>query len=260
MNLKDKIIAFDIDGTIANNTHCPSIYTIDKINELVKQGYTIILSTGRGAPTSKKIYDDFNLNSYCVFCNGALVYNPSTKEILKGKPIPKSVVKKVLTNNELLNMFAEISFLGKETIYCLNNTITYIETQPVDIKEILNQDIYNIDIILKNKDDQKRVQSIIGTFNPNYSYFYWVFAGEIRSNKIDKVDGLKEVLKYYHKTSKDLIYFGDNQIDIHSLRFAKYSIAMANSNEEVKSNAKQITKLTNDEDGAIKHLLEMIEN
>ena len=70
----------------------------------------------------------------------------------------------------------------------------------------------------------------------------------------------KEVLKYYHKTSKDLIYFGDNQIDIHSLRFAKYSIAMANSNEEVKSNAKQITKLTNDEDGAIKHLLEMIEN
>ena len=262
MNLKDKIIAFDIDGTLANKTGTPSQYTIDIVSKLVEEGYTIILSTGRGVPSSQTIYDLLKLNTYCVYCNGALVYNPSTKEVLKGKPIPKQLIKDFLANEMALSLIKDASFLTKEEMYSLNGTVETRDgkkVKPFDLKKILSEDVYNIDVIANNKEDQKQLQNILTTLHPDYAYYYWVYFGEIRNINYDKVDGLKEVLKYYNKTSQDLIYFGDNEIDIHALRFAKYSIAMINANDDVKQAAKEITKIHHDEDGAIKHLLEMLD-
>ena len=56
MNLKDKIIAFDIDGTLARNDSNPSQYSIDVIADLVNKGYNITLVTGRNIISSVKIY------------------------------------------------------------------------------------------------------------------------------------------------------------------------------------------------------------
>ena len=41
MGLKDKIIAFDIDGTLARNSSIPSLYTINEITRLINEGYHI---------------------------------------------------------------------------------------------------------------------------------------------------------------------------------------------------------------------------
>lgn len=258
MNLKDKIIAFDIDGTIANNTHFPSTYTIETIKKLSLEGYHIVLATGRPSMNSTKIYHLLNLDTFGIFSNGSFIYNIKTKQIIKDKPIAKNVIKQFFHNKELLEMLQEVAVFTLNNSYSLNGTIDYIETKPIDLKQILKEKVYNIEIMVKDSKNQERIKEIINRFNKNYSYYYWIFAGEIRNKKADKIEGFKTLLKYYGKTKKDLVFFGDSGIDNKSLKYAKYSIAMKNACDDVKQNAKEITKFDNDNDGAIKHLLEMI--
>ena len=73
MNLKDKIIAFDIDGTLARSDSNPSQYSIDVLKDLINDGYNITLVTGRNIISSVKIYRKCGMKIAGVFCNGALV-------------------------------------------------------------------------------------------------------------------------------------------------------------------------------------------
>ena len=56
MNLKDKIIAFDIDGTLARGDSNPSEYSFEVLKNLINEGYNITLVTGRNIISSVKIY------------------------------------------------------------------------------------------------------------------------------------------------------------------------------------------------------------
>ena len=58
MNLKDKIIAFDIDGTLARNDANPSEYSIEVLKDLVNKGYDITLVTGRNIISRNSRPDD----------------------------------------------------------------------------------------------------------------------------------------------------------------------------------------------------------
>ena len=83
MNLKDKIIALDIDGTITEDCTLPSIETCNQINRLIQQGYNIVLMTGRGYATIKQVYENCKMNTYCVVFNGSYVFNPTTNDVIK---------------------------------------------------------------------------------------------------------------------------------------------------------------------------------
>ena len=56
-----------------------------------------------------------------------------------------------------------------------------------------------------------------------------------------------------------MIFFGDGENDAELLFYANIGIAMKNAEFAAKICADEITMLTNDEDGAVKHLLKMIE-
>ena len=70
---------------------------------------------------------------------------------------------------------------------------------------------------------------------------------------------MEELLKYYNKTNEDLIFFGDGENDKELLEFAGIGVAMKNAADDVKEVADQVTEFDNDNDGAIKHLLKMLE-
>ena len=56
-----------------------------------------------------------------------------------------------------------------------------------------------------------------------------------------------------------MIFIGDSDNDIELLKVANISVAMKNANENVKKVAKEITTFTNLEDGAVKYLLNKLD-
>ncbi len=258
-NLKDKIIAFDIDGTLARGNSFLSSFTIQTIQDLVKQGYHITLVTGRSIVSMIDIYQQCHLNSVCVLCNGALVYHPTTKEKLRNVTIPFSILDSLTQNEELMDKIQDIlveidyntySLTGKGWSHC-----DFIG----DFKKTLPSEPNALVIMVKDPSFQKDVAKIINT-HPDYHYRYWTSIGEFYNLHFSKKEGVEIMLDYYHKTKDDLIFFGDGENDREIMEYAGLSIAMKNADETTKKSANLVSDYSNEEDGAILYLLKMIAN
>jgi len=83
-------LATDYDGTIAHDELVPSS-TIDAINRLRQSGRKIILVTGRELPDLARVFHHFEIFDLIVAENGAVLYNPATREkrILAERPPDK---------------------------------------------------------------------------------------------------------------------------------------------------------------------------
>lgn len=259
MNLKDKIIALDIDGTITEDCTMPSEKTYKQISKLIKEGYNIVLITGRGYATIKEIYESCNMNTFCVIYNGAVVFNPSTKEVIRDVKFPKNYLFDLMENEEFKKLDCEVMIEQEDKVYSLTGYPWY-KTQIVGkFNDNLKDDIYCVNIRVNDPNKHQIVEKIVNN-SEHYRYRYWYYQGEVYCLNYTKKDGAETLLKHYNKTFEDLIFIGDSDNDLEILRAAKVGVAMKNATDNAKTCADQITKYSVHEDGAIRHLLEMIEN
>ncbi len=128
-----------------------------------------------------------------------------------------------------------------------------------DFHQNLKKEPCSLNIIAKSIDQQEKIKAIITSLK-NYNYRYWNLQGEVYNAEFSKKEGLNHLLDYYHKTEDDLIFFGDASNDKSALMYAKYSVAMKNANDEIKKISRYVSDYTNEEDGAIRFLLKLIEN
>lgn len=258
MNLKDKIIALDVDGTIAIDGKLPNQQTYDSISNLIKQGYNIVLITGRGYATIKKIYERCNMNSFCVIYNGAKVYNPKTDEVLLNNAFPFRYLFDLLENEEFLSLVDDVMVEQDDKVYSLNGIHDWATDMIIgEFNDKLEDNIHAVNLLSLNYDNHQKIKEIV-IKNRNYDYRYWNKLGEIYCLNYTKKDGAEVLLKYYNKTFDDLIFIGDSDNDIEILKAAGIGIAMKNATESAKKSADVITEYSVYEQGAIKHLLKMI--
>lgn len=258
MSIKDKIIAFDIDGTLALNNACVSNFSINHIQNLIKEGYHICLVTGRSIVSSIDIYRQCKMNSLCVLCNGALVYDPVTDHKIRNVTIPYSVVDELTSNQFLMDKIDDLLIEIDYETYALTGKIWKNVNYIGDFKKTLKSEPNAIVVMVKDPSYQQDVANIINQ-SLDYHYRYWYKQGEFYNIHFSKKEGVEEMLKYYNKTSEDLIFFGDGENDRELLQFAKRGIAMKNADDITKTYANEITDFTNEENGAVLYLLKIIE-
>lgn len=257
MNLINKIIAFDLDGTLARNNGSPSNYTYETITNLVKQGYHICIVTGRQWISAHQIYENCNLNSACVLCNGAFVYDPTKDLTIRKVTMSKEEVFSYVDNLRLKELIKDLMCEIDMNTYSLYGFPWNPKEIIGDFHQTLKDNPSSLNIIAKSFENQEEIKKIICQ-NPNYNYRYWNLQGEVYSTKFSKKEGVEELLKYYNKTAEDLVFFGDAENDLETLKFAKYGIAMKNASNDIKKVSKYVTDFDNENDGAIKFLLKLI--
>jgi HAD superfamily hydrolase (TIGR01484 family) len=71
MDNQIKVIISDLDGTLLNLEHQIADYTKTVFQELHKQGYLIIIATGRHHLDAMPIVDTLGFPTYLVTSNGA---------------------------------------------------------------------------------------------------------------------------------------------------------------------------------------------
>ena len=257
MNLKDKIIALDVDGTITEDCTLPSIETCNQINDLINKGYNIILITGRGFATIKQIYDNCKMNTYCVVFNGSYVFNPITNHVIKNNAFEKGYFNSLINNETFMECIDDLMIEYKDSIYSLNGHNCYGDQKTSKLDLSFNGNVYCVNTKVSDPSMHKIIEKIVNK-HPIYKYRYWYHLGEIYNTAITKKDGAEALLKHFNKTFDDLIFIGDSDNDVEILRAAGLGVAMKNGTESAKLAADEITKFDVKEDGAIKHLLEMI--
>ena len=86
-------LACDYDGTLAADGRVDE-ETLDALRRLARTGRSLILVTGRELPDLQKAFDGLDVFDWVVAENGALLYEPeSREEIPVSEPVPSQFVK-----------------------------------------------------------------------------------------------------------------------------------------------------------------------
>lgn len=256
--MNPKLIALDVDGTLLNDAHQLSENNRKVIQRLVEQGMKLVLCTGRGSPSAVPVMKKLNQRGVMITHNGS-----ST----------------ITTEGEILHEFTfDIQQIAGLIDYCrsrgihfdLNTSMNmYIEHSPADAVHMYEQFMVNPDLIA----DAKQLSEPITKFTmfadqatmdlvekdwPSQSHeLRFIRSGDnfidVMRSDVTKGLALQKLAALWGIDREEIVAMGNYYNDIEMLRFAGRGVAVANSPDEVKLAADEVT-VSNNED-AVYHIL-----
>ena len=249
--LKNYLIAIDLDGTVIDNGTIIDDESFKVLKELSINNY-VLIATGRPFRSSIKYYNLLTLNTPIINYNGAYIHNPKDctyKETMI--TIPRNELIQLIDDNKdlILNAFCEI-----------RDDIFLLELDDL-VKPFLDLDGGNLHIgsfkdILYNNSNGAILFSKTEHFDKIKAYidnnfedllvrpwdFDGVFVIEVYNKMISKAKAIEDIRKYYNIDKKHTIAFGDGNNDLEMLLEVNYGVAMGNSSKLLLNNAKYKTK------------------
>lgn len=258
----NKLIGIDLDGTLLGEDKKISEFTKQTLSEVIKYNHQVVIVTGRSYFGAKKYHNELKLKTPLISLNGALISLPDGSEIKKS--LPKKLVMDVY--NDLNKYFLTALFNCSNKMYTINHNadLEYLfngalitESYIFDKNKIAKEDILNI-VVLISEEHKESFESYFEKLPINCRYwgshegqlFY-----DIHLRNVSKATALREVLRLYNLSKKDLVAFGDGPNDLEMLQYANDGIAMKNASKEIKEQVKEITDHDNDNDGVARYLI-----
>ncbi len=259
----NKIMAFDIDGTLLTQDHKILDSTKASIKKLQNAGYHTIICTGRIYYHSVEIAKEIGNIDYIVSCNGAQIYDVQNKEVIYTRPHDPKNAEIII--NELDNIGVGAVIYGEHDIYYFHHendstSLKLFEGFYRNFKKHLNSAELK-DFIKDNKilkvllyfQDVDKAGIVTKRLREQFKDVAYVVRGsasavEFSVKGVSKATGVREILKRLSLSPNDLIAIGDSENDIEVLKMANLGIAMGNALEVVKKASDVITK-SNDEHG-----------
>ncbi|MFU0823568.1 sugar-phosphatase [Clostridium sp.] len=252
-----KLIALDMDGTLLDKNNIISKENQQAIKKAKDKGVKIVLATGRTLKGIKPYLEELDItdgNNYCVTCNGSIVINSSTNEI----------ITKVLLNYEDLLYLYKLSKKLNIYIHALttSNCITPICNKYTKIEANMNRvSIEEVDfntisgpleiIKILFVGPEEKISLAINTLPKEVydkytvvrSYPYFL---EFMHKEVNKGTGVESLAKKLHIKPSEIICVGDAENDLHMIKYAGLGVAMENAFPNVKKAADYITYSNNE--------------
>ena len=268
MDMKYKIIALDIDGTLTNSKKIITDATKEKIMEFQRSGGKVILASGRPTmgivPHAEKL-ELSKYGGYILSFNGGCMIDCKSGEILFQQKLPLNVIPEIMdiikdypvgintyegeniiagkTINEYTELEARINGMN---IKFVDDFVGYVS---FDVNKCLLQGDPSV-ILELEKILSEKYKGRLSIFKSE-SFFL-----EIVPYGIDKAMSIDRLLKMTGIRTEECIACGDGFNDISMIKYAGLGVAMSNAKQPVKDAADYIT-LSNDQDG-IAHLLKKV--
>ncbi|MBU3113942.1 Cof-type HAD-IIB family hydrolase [Clostridium lacusfryxellense] len=262
--IKYKWCVCDMDGTLLNSNNAISKENEVALKKLQEMGVEVIIATGRVDLMVKVYIKQLGLKGPVISCNGGLIRNIATGEILYSKVMDKIVVKEIIdycmtSNVDFIIYTDEIIYsnknnrLGKR--YEDRNKLLSKEMQ-VPIKYVDKNIIENLDdidalkvlLVCEKHEEVLVLEKYFSKYDDLTVVSSSICLLDIMAPNISKGNALEILSKKLGVDLSEIIVFGDNYNDMEMFKCAGMPIAMGNSVEEIKSQAKYITK-SNDESG-----------
>lgn len=271
-----KLVVLDMDGTLLNSRKEVSKENQNALKMVQEKGILVAIATGRIFTSARFYAKILGIKAPIIACNGALVRDDSTNEVLDINPINKEAVLKVIHSFRKHNVYFHI--YDEEKIYVEKlgfSSAIYdawnedqSEENKIHIEKLedaydyfKNKDI-NILKMMAVDDDNSKIESIrkdlegIADISLDKS---WHNNLEVMSKGVSKGKGIDMLRKIYKVRPDEIIAFGDNFNDLSMKDYVGTFVAMGNAEEYVKNKADYVTT-SNDDSGVAKGIEELVIN
>ena len=266
-----KHIVSDIDGTLLNDNGELGSESKKLVMELMKQGVSISLATGRLHSATTEIAKELSLNGYIISLDGALIKSyKDDKTIFQSFLKTRHVKKAISISNDLL----------VNIVLCHDSSIYYTEYNSVIpsllskygalYKQVKSYQDYlsgTLEIVCASdmKGSIKKMEERFDfpfSIGCSTSYFRSkknenIFYLEIRKAGSSKGKALERLLKHVSIKPEQTAVIGDWYNDITMFHTKAIKVAVANAIPELLNVADYVTGKTNNEDG-IAEFFEMV--
>jgi Cof subfamily protein (haloacid dehalogenase superfamily) len=251
-----RLVASDLDGTLLRPDGTISKQTITLLQDIQRAGITVVLVSAQPPRIVRKIAQMARVTGLAICSNGAIIYDLDQESIIQHTCLlPKLATYLVHTlRREIPNLcFACESGLAFqcEPDYLrlcqiqelfppsINDALVFCK-EPI-IKLIALHPTYTVEDLFKLTTAHLVDKEVAITYS-SVSFL------EISAAGTHKAGALAWLCKKLGITASEVIAFGDMPNDISMLRWAGYSVAVANAHPDVQREADEIT-LSNGEDG-----------
>ncbi len=274
--MKISCAVFDLDGTLLTPENKISETDLSTLHALSKKGVKIIIATGRSELQIKEYISALGIADPVITCNGGVIINPITREIIHQKFLKSEDAEAMLRALELEG--TDYLFYTPDFVYHtysserVNFYLAYNESTneefhvPIRVaseypKEKGFEDVLKILV----HDDIERISELEERFNRNNSLTF-VSSGrdpagrdliDIMPDATSKGNAIRILAEYLDIPISEIVAFGDSPNDADMLLSAGFSVAMGNADDSIKQIADFVT-LPNDQNGithALRHIM-----
>lgn len=250
-----KLIASDIDETIIDHNRLVPKRNKKAIKAAQDKGVIVMLATGRGPYEIFDIPDQAGViadDRFVICCNGAVIMNVKTKEIIDVLAMDFSYAKKIFEYAYKNKLTFYLYTLDKK--YGINlSDETLIAESHINLIEGDNIDFLEGQTVLKTiikNSNMNQLQALevdiarITDYDLEISYSSNMYM-EINAKGVNKAIALKKIADHYGIDMKNVMAIGDNYNDVAMLEEAGTAIAVRNARLQVKQSADYVTQADN---------------
>ncbi len=265
---------FDLDGTLLTSENCISEHDKSTLKALSRQGVHIIIATGRTDLHILRFLHELDISDPVIACNGGLISNPITKEVIHRSRMNPQDVDAIVT--AALEEKRDFILYSSDFVYYVpgsrrvqvfheyNSSVRPELRVPIlPLSELPKSDPYSDILKMLVYDDTSLIPTFERRFNKNGTLTI-VSSGEnlidIMPANTSKGRAVKMLADHLGIPISETVAFGDSPNDESMLRAAGFSVAMGNAVPEIKKICNFVTK-SNDEYGityAINHIINKI--
>ncbi|HLS08513.1 Cof-type HAD-IIB family hydrolase [Lentibacillus sp.] len=255
--MTQKLIFFDIDGTLLDDEKRLPESTRQAIADLQQAGHFVAIATGRAPFAFKSLLNELDIGTY-VSTNGQYVVH-------NGEAIYKNPIKP--DDLEALERYASerkhpLVHLSHDDWYSNTRHHPQIKAAVESLKierEITYHpgfyetgDVYQTLLFCTGDGESEYVQAFT-----NLDFIRWHdYSVDVMPAGGSKAAGISQLIRHLQIPARDIYAFGDGMNDIEMLQTVQNSVAMGNAPDVVKNAARAVTKDVN-ADG-IRHGLKMV--
>lgn len=262
-----KLLVSDIDGTLLNNAKDITEQTRQGIYKLIEKGVKFVIATGRVYPAAKWPYIDLEIDGPLITCNGALVKDTKTGEIIYERPLDMALAKRVsdicARHDVYFHYYTENAIHAEKYDFILKKFAELSKKLPEEKKvptEVIDsydafldrgETLYKIGVYCDGGESSQKMIEEIMAIEGIACYKSLSNSFDIMAEGVSKADAIAQLNKYYGIKREETIASGDNENDIDMIKYAGLGVAMDNAVDAAKDAADYVT-VSNEEDGLLK--------
>ncbi|WP_261133824.1 Cof-type HAD-IIB family hydrolase [Bacillus sp. Marseille-Q3570] len=255
--MTNKIVFFDIDGTLLDHQKKIPAGTMLAIKELQERNVPIAIATGRAPFMFHYLLEELGINGFVSFNGQYVSYeNQSVYE----NPLEETFLHELVIRSKEHDH--PMVFLNTETGRTTHNAHPHVQKSMDDLKLVHPQHdpefyrgrkIFQALLYCETGEKEKLYRNTYNDFN----FIRWhQYSMDVLPKTGSKAIGIEKMIAHLGYHQEDVVAFGDGLNDLEMLEFAGTGIAMGNSKEPAKRVADFVTKEV-DDDG-IRHGLKKI--
>ena len=250
-----KLLGVDIDGTLVGKNGHILAEDREALSRICGQGIKVSLSTGRAVQSCSRVLEELSLDGYHIFCDGALVYNPSHQSEIYVEPLDKVVMRRAIDfahlNDISLDFYSKSHyFVERETWSAIVHRDFFgIPPTITDFSTLCEREvIVKGGLVAISPQETAKARYFHREFADNL-YFSWVTTPSypevdfinVVAPGVTKGKALKALVSYLGMSLDEVIAIGDGNNDLSLLSSAGLGVAMGNATDQAKEVADYIT-------------------